>query len=83
MNTLTDVLKYLLQISPVREESDLNKGMQILENSREKLDALVAKIEDKAETAESPTATTPVATPGATIPAVPTAAPITATVAGL
>lgn len=83
MNTLTDVLKYLLQISPVREESDLNKGMQILEDSREKLDALVAKIEDKAETAESPTATTPVATPGVTIPAVPAAAPITATVAGL
>ena len=46
METLTDVLKYLLTISPVREEADLSKGLQILEDGREKLDALVATVED-------------------------------------
>ena len=49
METLTDVLKYLLTISPVREEADLSKGLKILEDGREKLDALVAKVEDKGD----------------------------------
>lgn len=62
METLTDVLQMIVRLSPVREEAVLVKALAILEEGREKLDGVVAKVEAKVETAEAPAAAPTTAT---------------------
>jgi hypothetical protein len=62
VETLTDVLQMIVRLSPVREEAVLVKALAILEEGREKLDGVVAKVEAKVETAETPAAAPTTAT---------------------
>lgn len=52
----------IVRLSPVREEAVLVKALAILEEGREKLDGVVAKVEAKVETAETPAAAPTTAT---------------------
>jgi hypothetical protein len=58
METITDVLRLLVQLAPMREESVVNEALSILEKGRTELDKLMTKSESTVEDVKADIPTT-------------------------
>ena len=58
METITDVLRLLVQLAPMREESVVNEALSILEKGRTELDKLMTKGESTVEDVKADIPTT-------------------------